>query len=518
MPSLLHYELVVNPTDLQASRPGAPSIGAVYVIASNPGVKSVSVESIALRPAVGDGTNDLTPSPENVAASYVVHKFNQADKPNGAVSFGWNAAKVAFELISLVNSSFTLRPEKSVVLKLENLSVAAAAGLTLLEIEEYDGTNTRRTTLAVAKGTPRAPRDFRAARTLLGEGQQVELHWDGPDNLDYWIQFPDGRTDLVAAADKGPAVTDRSYVWPPPNSGSGSGSGSGADLARFPRRGSTYTLIAGTNVAGQARHGTFLTTTVHALIPEFGSGTRTPWIEAEAAKGRITFTAEGTRTDAGRADGGTRELGTVTALTADVHDVRTESVTGRAADSGSVDFSPAGLNVRKHGGDWGTVSAEKADVTGVNTKWVQGRTSADGWIEFPANGVNVFQGAGDRTWGTLTAGEADLNDLDVRRATIEERLTLKGGLNIENVLEAQVGPPRLIVHAPTQFEKRVNMAVDLHVDGASVFLGKVNANGHLSVRNKNVDWIMHTNDALVSINGDLRVHGTTNTDSSNTEL
>ncbi|MEU8928042.1 hypothetical protein AB0D10_45315 [Kitasatospora sp. NPDC048545] len=52
----------------------------------------------------------------------------------------------------------------------------------------------------------------------------------------------------------------------------------------------------------------------------------------------------------------------------------------------------------------------------------------------------------------------------------------------------------------------------LRVHGESRFVGKVNANGHLSVRNEGV-WIMHTNDGKVSIAGDLRVHGAFRADS-----
>ncbi|MGW6913320.1 hypothetical protein ACWGB8_05790 [Kitasatospora sp. NPDC054939] len=35
MPSLLKYEIVTDPTSLQASLPGEPSRGTVYIIVSN---------------------------------------------------------------------------------------------------------------------------------------------------------------------------------------------------------------------------------------------------------------------------------------------------------------------------------------------------------------------------------------------------------------------------------------------------------------------------------------------------
>ncbi|KUN94028.1 hypothetical protein AQJ67_37310 [Streptomyces caeruleatus] len=85
-------------------------------------------------------------------------------------------------------------------------------------------------------------------------------------------------------------------------------------------------------------------------------------------------------------------------------------------------------------------------------------------------------------------------------------------LTVDNVLETQDGPPRLVVHGVSQFEGTVNADGDLHVDGDSVFLGKVNANGRLSVRN-GTDWLVHVNDDQVSIQGDLRVHGAFRSDS-----
>lgn len=40
-----------------------------------------------------------------------------------------------------------------------------------------------------------------------------------------------------------------------------------------------------------------------------------------------------------------------------------------------------------------------------------------------------------------------------------------------------------------------------------MFSGKLNANGHLSVRNGTDKWILHTSDDLVAIQDNLRVHG-----------
>lgn len=200
--------------------------------------------------------------------------------------------------------------------------------------------------------------------------------------------------------------------------------------------------------------------------------------------------------------------------------------------------------------EWGTVDADKADLNGILTKWVQGRGDSAGWIEFPAAGVNVFQGAGNRQWGTLAADKADLNDLDTVRARVKERLTLQGGLTVAGVLDTQEGPSRLVVHGRLDAEGDLNAAGnvvaggdltvngdlrpmrDLEVAGAvttddltvrdklttvgadhrltvhgeSLFSGRVNANGQLSVRN-GTDWLVHVNDDQVSVQGNLRVHG-----------
>ncbi|WP_406179611.1 PIG-L deacetylase family protein [Streptomyces sp. NBC_01006] len=306
-----------------------------------------------------------------------------------------------------------------------------------------------------------------------------------------------------------------------------------------PKRDATYILMA--TSPGSQQPGSFLTTTVHLRSPEFESvtattGVHTPWVEGTQNRGRVTFTTRGAQFQddaqalgtvaAATADvetvtatwvrgrdsgagwirfpsdgikvghGAGGDLGTVTADKISVNGINTQWVGDRDAGKGWIEFPQSGVSVRKDGNqEWGTVAADKADLNGINTKWVQGRTAADGWIEFPAAGLNVFQGAENRQWGTVAADKADLNDLITHRAQVKERLTLQGGLTVDNVLETQDGPPRLIVHAESEFE------------------GKVNANGHLSVRNADVGWIMHTRDDLVAINGDLRVHGALRSDS-----
>ncbi|MFF8911713.1 hypothetical protein, partial [Streptomyces olivaceoviridis] len=213
------------------------------------------------------------------------------------------------------------------------------------------------------------------------------------------------------------------------------------------------------------QEGYFLTTTVHALIPEFDSGTRTPWIEGTTDRGRVTFTRDGAKVDHNGIPG------TVEAGTADIlNDVRASTVKGRSANSGWIDFPDTGITVH-HGpnqdlglidaagvnttwvGDrtgakgWigfsqpgatvykggtqdrGTLSADKIDVNGLNTKWVGDQDGGNGWIEFPESGLSVLHGRG-RDRGTVSAHKADLDDLVTGTALVKKRLTVKGGMTV----------------------------------------------------------------------------------------
>lgn len=325
------------------------------------------------------------------------------------------------------------------------------------------------------------------------------------------------------------------------------------------------TLAAHTMTADSGTVNSLAAQAVTADTAVVRTGVSTPWVKGTGHEGRIRFTEQGAEIL-----GSGQAPGTVAAATADVDSVRTGLVRGRDGGAGWVrfpadgitvghgdggdlgvvtaervrvtgvnttwvgdvdggkgwiEFPRSGANVRRDGAqEWGTVAADKADLNGVNTAWVQGRTTADGWIEFPADGLNVFQGTGDRQWGTVAAGTADLNDVITHRARVKERLHLEGGLTVDGVLETQDGPPRLIVHGRLDAEGdvlasgTVTAAGDLttkgilRVFGESRLRGKVNANGHLSVRNGE-SWILHTNDGKVAIQGDLRVHGAFRSDS-----
>ncbi|MER6778547.1 MULTISPECIES: hypothetical protein [unclassified Streptomyces] len=61
---------------------------------------------------------------------------------------------------------------------------------------------------------------------------------------------------------------------------------------------------------------------------------------------------------------------------------------------------------------------------------------------------------------------------------------------MDDVLETQAGPRRLVVRGRLDAEADVNADGGLTVRGESQFEGKANANGHLSVRNGGA-WVMH---------------------------
>ncbi|MEY9946643.1 hypothetical protein [Kitasatospora sp. GAS1066B] len=521
MPSLLNYAIVTDPTSLQASQPGAPSVGTLYVIVSNTHQSEVKWEFIDVEIPVGSGPNDLTGNPTVIGAS--VEKDYTVWLEEDPV-FGWDGTLGRFRAKAPVGGRLTLPDEESLVLKLENIPVSDAAGLIRVKIHERSGGGDDNvpirqadftTTLGLVKQAPKVPRNFRPEKNSLVDvdaSQNVVLKWEGPDNLDYWIRDPQGTEVLVQSAAQGPRVTQQPYTWSPPSA---------------PRRGTTYTLIAGTTTATQQHHGYFLTTTVHALVPEFDSGTRTPWVEGTPSRSRVTFAAAGVEIHNGagargtvtadRAEvdrvnttsvhgrnssdgwidfpqsglnvhqGGSTQLGTLSADRAEVDRVNTTSVHGRNSDDGWIGFPKSGLNVYRDGRTQpGTLAADKADVNGVQTAWVQGRGDSDGWIEFPQSGLNVFHGQG-KAWGTVSADRADLNSVtthwaegpDGKKSRIaftetgvkitdpeKKRGTIVAGeTNVRSVVTPWVSGPQ----AGAGWISFPNEGVDVHRDGEVSF-------------------------------------------------
>lgn len=392
MPALLNYAIVTDPTSLPASQPGMPSVGRVYVVVSNPHLQPVTWNSIEV-----EVSGDLTSRPQDVSTSAEI----DPPTPQVALDFRWDSSKRVFRVFVPPRLALTMSPGDSIVLKMENIVVSDTERLALLKIHEVAwGGDDRRAqpsggdfysvTHALVKSAPKVPRNFRPDKSMVDVDarEDVVLRWDGPDNLAYWIQYPGGKVRVPQPP--GPRVTQRSYEW---------------KVSPAPKRGTTYTLVAGTD--NPVQEGYFLTTTVHARIPEFESGTRTPWVEGTPNKGRVTFSAEG-------------------------------------------------VEIRNQTGRWGTVAADKADVHGVNTKWVQGRTADDGWIDFPKSGVRVFRD-GQNELGTLKAEKADLDDLLTVEARVKGQLVVDGGMKVshegEQIFETYFD--RVLFYVLGEFKKSI---------------------------------------------------------------
>lgn len=399
MSSLLNYAILTDPTSLLASQPGAPSVGTVFVIVSNTHQSEVRWDFIDVELPVGSGPDDLTGSPTAISASIEKdYTVNREPEP----TFDWDGTLGRFRAHDPSGGRLTLPEEESLVLKLENIPVSGIAGLVRLKIHERSGGGDsnlpiRRanfvTTLGLVKQAPKIPCNFRPEKNSLVDvdaSQNVVLAWEGPDNLDYWIRDPQGNEVLVQSAAQGPQVTQRPYTWSPPAA---------------PRRGSTYTLIAGTTTAAQQHQGYFLTTTVHALVPEFDSGTRAPWVERARSGSRVTFSAVGVEIHSG-----TGGLGTVLADRAEVDRVNTGSVHGRDPRDGWIDFPQAGVVVHKEGNqDRGTVWADRADLNGVTTHWAEGPDGKKSRIAFTETGVKITDPEKKR--GTVVAGETNVRSV-----------------------------------------------------------------------------------------------------------
>ncbi|MET8629910.1 hypothetical protein ABZW30_40355 [Kitasatospora sp. NPDC004669] len=447
MPSLLHYEIVTDPTSLRASLTDEPSLGTVYVIVSNTHQAEVKWDYIDVAMPLLNLSSDLTDNPSAVTASIERTYQNPLDDE---LEFAWDSGSNCFRA-QLSRAQPPTRKHAlldghgALVLKLENIPVSAGAGLSLLEIRDNayggDGNLARRdghytTHLGLVKQTPRVPRNFRAQKSLVNgdANEQLVLLWDGPTDLDYEILDQPGTAIHHERAVPGAAAAHKDYRWP----------------TSAPKRGTTYTLVAKAPGAGQQQRGYFLTTTVHAVVPEFESGTRTPWVEGTAGKGRVTFATDGvevhrpngnlgrvtaddviTRVVQGLTDsagwitfpdrgvnvyhGHGATLGVLTAARVDAEGVNTTWVGSREAGQGWIAFTQPGATLYKDdsGQERGTFTAEKVDVHGLNTTWVGDRDGGKGWLEFPQSGINVRKDGGG-AWGNVAADKADLNGINTK--------------------------------------------------------------------------------------------------------
>ncbi|MFE7191771.1 hypothetical protein, partial [Kitasatospora sp. NPDC057595] len=462
MPALLHYEIVTDPTSLQVSTDGVPSVGTVYVIASNSHQASVNWQYIEIEIPTGKDPEHLTENPAAINASI--------SQTGGRV---W---RVAPSVVRESDSRFrakdpyddwvALRGGEALILKLENIPVSRAEGLVRLSIHErsYGGdavvaerSGHYTTTLGVTKQTSKAPRNFRAETSLLDTdaAAPLVLQWDGPNNLDYWVLDAVGNEVHHAPASRQGPVTQDSY----------------SPFLDAPKRGTTYTLVAAAADAGRPQAGYFLTTTVHALVPEFGSGTRTPWIEGVTEKGRVRFTEDGVEVQ--KVQGGNHVPGRVVADSTDVQSVKTVLVRGRGEADGWIDFPQTGVEVfHGPGRDPGTVDADT-----VKSRQVRGRGEADGGIEFPASGINVFRGPQQEA-GNVTANQADVSS--VKTKWVQGRTDSAGWIDFPDTgIEVFHGPNRDLgtVDADTVKSRQVrgrgeaDGGIEFPASGINVFRG-----------------------------------------------
>ncbi|NUW46853.1 polymer-forming cytoskeletal protein [Nonomuraea rhodomycinica] len=553
----LTYTVLTDPASLEASENNrTPSKGTVYLVITNNTKRPVNWSEIEVTVPVGTAVDALTPNTSGINPTGVY--TDTTTNVQTPVAFGPNGTNSFHATAS--GRSDTFYVGDCMILTLADVTLTVGAGPVVLPVAETlvrasAPASPTYAAVAVVKTTPQpipAPHSFRSDKEMLDTGDSLTLRWDGSDEFNYQISYPNGSSGTIA---KPP--TGASYSWSPPAA---------------PTRATTYTLKATSRTTPAQEH--FLTTTVQVRHPVLETltvatltatdittatlstatltattGIDTPWVQGttKATKGQLTFTGTGVKVY-----DNTGGQGTVTAEKADLTGINTDWVQGKGTNDGWIGFRKEGLTVhRENGSNQGTVYADKAELNGINTKWVQGKATTDGWIEFPAAGVNVFEGAGNRQWGTVAAGKADLNDLITRRAQVKDRLTLQGGLTVDSVLETQDGPPRLIVHGQLDAEGEVNAkrkvdvggdlsvngdvrpmknltvaglvtATDLTIEdklttvdakrklvvhGPAVFNGKVEANREMVIRGP-AESIMHIDAEKVLVRTDLQVvHG-----------
>ncbi|MFJ4667405.1 hypothetical protein, partial [Kitasatospora purpeofusca] len=79
--------------------------------------------------------------------------------------------------------------------------------------------------------------------------------------------------------------------------------------------------------------------------------------------------------------------------------------------------------------------------------WVQGRSTSDGWIEFPAEGLRVLRDGG-HDLGTVTAGKADLDELNTVEARVSGEARVRGMLSVGGGMKLSHDGTRLFVTMP----------------------------------------------------------------------
>jgi predicted acyltransferase (DUF342 family) len=548
----LVYDILTDPAPLQVPEAGEVLQGAVHIVVSNPKNKDMAWDSLNVQVPVGSQAEALTSDPTAIRARI---DHNSATKPGDEPTVVCDAATGVCTVTP--GPSRVFAAAGSLVLVLEGFPVSGTPGSVLLRLTEtvWNGPwkEDSPVTLSLLKQAPKVPRNFRPKQSLVAAGADVVLRWDGPAALSYQVQGPDG---LSSSA---PQHTPAGWEWSP-------------QPGEQPKRDATYTLIATALATSPQQPGYFLTTTVHLRDPEFESvtatnGVRSPWVAGTTDQGKIHFTAQGAEI---RDPSDAR--GTLTADKAALRDLDTgqAQVAGALTVGGRVDVGgelhAAGAAVvdgdvsvggRVDAG--GELHAAGAAVLDGDVS-VGGRVDAGGELHAAGNAVvdgdlsvggtlaldelvvtrNAAIGADLSVGGRVDAGgelhaaqnavvDGDLSvggtlaleELAVaRNAAIGADLTVGGNVDVagESVFSGKVNAnghlsvrngQDWIMHTNDDL---ISVKAGLRVQEDSLFIGKVNANGHLSVRNGR-DWILHTNDDLVALNSNLRVHGAFHSDS-----
>ncbi|WP_184540433.1 hypothetical protein, partial [Streptosporangium becharense] len=229
-------------------------------------------------------------------------------------------------------------PGDHMVLTLENVTLAATAGLAVLAVTEKagrtktGGLSTSHAAVALAKTAPQelpAPHSFHPDKAMVNPGDTLTLSWQGSTGFRYAIMYP-GAPQFVPVS---------GGSWSPPT---------------VPKRATTYILRA-TDPTTQQQH--FLTTTVQVRD---------------------------------------LELDTLTATT----EIKTPRVQGTTTNWG-LTITGTGAEISDSSGVKGTLTAGKAVFDGVLTGYVEGPNSGEGVITFPQGGVKVWSTGGSNDPGTL---------------------------------------------------------------------------------------------------------------------
>ncbi|MFC5750417.1 hypothetical protein [Actinomadura rugatobispora] len=368
--TLLTYTVLTDPAPLEASRAGqSNSTGTVYLVVTNTDRIAAHWSENKVTVPVGDGADDLTRDITKITATAKYHSLKTGAQP---LKVQPQATTKSFQVTDPSSKSIPFAAGDYLVLKLEGVPVAAAAGLAVLTVTEAAsrkaGAKASTSVAAVplvktaAKQAP-APSNFRPDKAMVDDGDSIVLRWDGPADWKYTINSPDGTPAT-------PPVTTPGQWKPNPGTG--------------PKRDSTYTLIA-TDPTGREH---FLTTTVQLRTPTFETGILTPQVQGTTAStGILALTTDGVRV--ANTSGGEK---TILADKITVNQVRAERFQGLSY-TGSLTFTGDGVEISSSYNTQGEVVADRVVVNRVNATRVQGKSTTDGWISFPESGIQVSHGA-----------------------------------------------------------------------------------------------------------------------------